>query len=143
MTEYSRPLPEISERNRPFWDAAKQGELRMQRCTACGHIRFPINPVCTVCLADGTEWVALSGRGEIFAKLVYHRAFNAAFADTLPYNVVMVQLEEGPRMFSNVVDTPDDQFQVGDPVEVVFDAVTDEVTIPRFRISQRSNGVTR
>lgn len=131
---YTGPLPNINDHNRPFWEAAKQNELRMQRCTACGHIRFPVNPVCTVCLSPDSEWAKLSGRGEVFAKLVYHRAFNPAFADTIPYNVVMVQLEEGPRMFSNVVGTPDDQFKVGDPLEVVFDAVTEDVTIPRFRI---------
>lgn len=139
MAEYRRPLPVVNERNRPFWEAAKRGELRMQRCRACGHIRFPINPVCTKCLSAETEWAQLSGRGTVWARIVYHRPFNPAFADAVPYNVVMVQLEEGPRMYSNVVGTPDDRIKVGDPVEVVFDPVTDEVTIPRFRIRHRES----
>jgi uncharacterized protein len=138
MAEYTLPLPTITDANRPFWDSARRGQLSMQRCTHCGHIRFPINPVCTECLSDAAEWTPLSGRGEVFAKLVYHRAFNAAFGDLIPYNVVMVQLEEGPRMFSNVVGTPHDQFKVGDPVEVVFEAATDEVAIPRFKIRGRA-----
>ena len=136
MAEYAKPLPTFTDRNRPFWEGARQGELRMQRCQDCGHIRFPISPVCTQCLSDKTEWARLSGRGEVFAKLVYHRAYNPAFKDDVPYNVVMVQLEEGPRMFSNVVGTPNDQIKVGDPLEAVFDPVTDEVTIPRFRIRE-------
>ena len=133
-TKPAKPLPVINDRNRPFWDGAKAGELRMQRCTACGHIRFPISPVCSVCLSDQTEWTSLSGRGEVFAKLVYHRAFNPAWADDVPYNVALIQLEEGPRMYSNVVGTPNDAFKVGDPVEVVFDPVTEEISVPRFKI---------
>jgi uncharacterized OB-fold protein len=129
----AKPLPTINERNRPFWDAAQQGELRMQRCTACGHLRYPINPACTKCLSTDVEWAKLSGRGEVFAKIVYHRAYNPAFADDVPYNVVLVQLEEGPRMYSNVVGTPNDELKVGDKLEVFFDRVTDEIAIPRFK----------
>lgn len=136
-TEYKRPLPKITDHNRPFWDAAKNSELRMQRCADCGHIRYPILPACTVCLSPNTEWVRLSGRGEVFAKIVYHRAYNAAFADDLPYNVVMVQLEEGPRMYSNIVGTPNSEIQVGDPVEVTFDHVAEDAAIPRFRLASR------
>jgi uncharacterized OB-fold protein len=133
MIEYTKPLPNITDRNRPFWDAARQGELRMQRCLACGHVRYPIGPVCTVCLSEDSEWARLSGRGTVFATLVYHQVYNPAYADDVPYNVSMIQLDEGPRLFSNVVGVPPDQVKVGDAVEVVFDAVTDEVSIPRFR----------
>lgn len=136
MAEYDLPLPNITELNRPFWEAARAGQLKMQKCTSCGYIRFPIQPVCTKCLSDGAEWTALSGRGEVFSKIIYHRAFNKVFNDKIPYNVVMIQLEEGPRMFSNIVDTVED-FKIGDPVEVVFDAVTDEVSIPKFRIASK------
>ncbi len=132
MAEYAKPLPTISERNRAFWEATRRGELRMQRCLACGHVRYPIGPVCTRCLSEETEWARLSGRGTVFATLVYHQVYNPAYRDDVPYNVALIQLEEGPRMFSNVVGVPPEQVRVGDPVEVVFDPVTDEVTIPRF-----------
>jgi uncharacterized protein len=135
MSDYNKPLPVITDRNRPFWEGAKEGRLRMQKCTNCGHIRNPISPVCPRCLADGFEWTDLSGRGEVFAKLVYHRPFNKAFEDAVPYNVVLVQLEEGPRMYSNVVGIPNDEFKVGDKVEAYFEKVTDDVTIPRFKIA--------
>ncbi|MDE3075325.1 MAG: Zn-ribbon domain-containing OB-fold protein [Chloroflexota bacterium] len=134
MAGYEKPLPAITEANRPFWEAARKGELRMQRCTACGHIRYPINPVCTACLGSGTEWIRLSGRGTVFASLVYYQVYHPAFKDDSPYNVSLIQLEEGPRMFSNVIGIPPDEVKVGDAVEVVFDRVTEEVTIPRFRL---------
>jgi uncharacterized OB-fold protein len=137
MGEYLKPLPTLSKDNRPFWEGCKAGKLRMQQCGDCGHIRFPINSVCPKCLSGKFEWKDLSGRGTVFSYVVFHQVYNKAFAGDVPYNVAMVQLEEGPRMYSNVIGVPNDAVKVGDPLEVVFDAVTDEVTIPRFRLSGR------
>lgn len=134
MPDYKKfPLPEINDNTRPFWEATSKGELRMQKCTDCGYIRYPINPVCTKCLSSNTEWVKLSGKGSVWSALVYHHVFNPAFADDVPYNVSMIQLDEGPRMFSNVVGCAPDAVKVGDAVEVTFDKVSDEITIPRFK----------
>ncbi len=130
---YAKPLPVVTSENRPFWDACKAGELRMQQCTACRHIRYPINLVCPRCLSPATDWVELSGRGTVFSYIVFHQVYHPGYQDDVPYNVAMIQLEEGPRMFSNVVDGIAAGAKVGDAVAVVFDAVTPEVTIPRFR----------
>lgn len=137
MTDYTKPLPEIGEENREFWDGARAEELRMQRCASCGHIRYPIGRVCPECLEEGHEWVPLSGRGEVYSSIVFHQVYNKAFADDVPYNVSLIQLDEGPRMFSNVVGVPPSEVRVGDRVRVVFDAVTEEVTIPRFTPEER------
>lgn len=128
-----KPLPTITDENRPFWDGCAAGELRMQECTACQHIRYPIQPLCPRCLGTEVTWRALSGRGEVFAKVVYHRAFHPAYAPDVPYNLVLVQLEEGPRMYSSVVDSPNDLIEVGDALTVVFEQVADGVHLPRFR----------
>ncbi len=133
MNPYTKPLPTLDAENRPFWDGCREGQLRMQQCDACGHIRFPINEVCPRCLAREHHWQALSGRGTVFAYVVFHQVYDPAFAADVPYNVALVQLAEGPRMYSNVVGVPNDAVKVGDPVEVVFDPVTPAVTIPRFR----------
>jgi uncharacterized OB-fold protein len=130
----AKALPTITDENRPFWDAAARGELRMQRCLACGHIRHPIQALCPVCLSAEVEWHRLSGRGTVFAKVVYQRAFNPAWAADTPYNVVLVQLDEGPRMYSNIVGSPNDAFAIGDAVEVVFERIADGVSVPRFRL---------
>jgi uncharacterized protein len=130
----AKPLPIVTDENRPFWDATARRELRMQRCRTCGHIRYPIQALCPVCLSADAEWHLLSGRGVVFAKVVYHRAFHPAWAGDVPYNVVLVQLDEGPRMYGNVVGVANDAFGVGDAVELTFDHVSDEITIPRFRL---------
>ena len=133
MTDYRKPLPELTAENRVFWDACRDGRLSLQRCRACGHIRYPVSPLCPGCLSEQTEWVDLRGEGEVMARLVFHHVYHKAFADDVPYNVVLVQLDEGPRMFSNVVVVPNDAVQVGMRVKVMFDPVTPEITVPRFR----------
>lgn len=133
MAEYAKPLPVLTDENRPFWEACRAGELRMQKCLECGHVRYPIQIICPRCLSERCEWARLSGKGTVFARLVFHRAYNKAFAADLPYNVVLVQLDEGPRMFSNVIGTPNEKIVVGARVEAVFEPVTPEITLPRFR----------
>jgi uncharacterized OB-fold protein len=136
MTEsdlVAKPRPTITEENRPFWDSARAGELRLQRCGSCHHVRHPIQALCPVCLVDEFEWALMSGRGSVFAKVVYHRAFHPAYRDDVPYNVVIVQLDEGPRLFSNVVGVESSELEVGDRLAVFFDVVDAELTVPRFR----------
>jgi len=138
-SEYTKPLPTITDDNRGFWEGCKNNQLRMQKCGACGHVRYPISHVCPDCLSYDFEWTTLSGRGEVFSYVVFYQRYHKAFAEDLPYNVALVQLEEGPRMYSNIVgvDSSDgDAVKVGDKIEVVFDAVTPEVTIPKFKLRQ-------
>ena len=89
--------------------------------------------MCPDCLSDQSEWMDLSGKGEVLSRIVFHQVYHKAFVGDVPYNVVLVQLDEGPRMFSNVIGVPNDQVQVGMRVVVTFDPVTPEVTIPRFQ----------
>jgi uncharacterized OB-fold protein len=136
MNDYLKPLPTITAANRPFWDAAREGKLVMQQCGECSHVRFPISHVCPRCLSYEFAWRTLSGRGEIFSYVVYHQVYSAAFKQDVPYNVAMIQLEEGPRMFSNIVGVSNDLPKVGDAVKVDFEKVTDVVTLPRFRLDK-------
>ncbi|MFC4055483.1 Zn-ribbon domain-containing OB-fold protein [Actinomadura syzygii] len=135
MTTPEKPIPTVTDENRPFWDGCAAGELRMQRCASCSHVRYPVQPLCPKCLDDSAEWTALSGRGEVFAKVIYQRAFNPAFAADVPYNLVLVQLDEGPRMYGNVVGPADDGIRVGAAVAVCFDEVAEGVSVPRFRLA--------
>lgn len=134
MNEYLKPLPTISDENREFWTACKAGKIRMQQCEKCNHIRFPISHVCPKCLSYETKWTNLSGRGEVFSYVVFHQLYNKAFEKDIPYNVALIQLEEGPRMYSNIVEVDNDAVKVGDNVEVVFEKATEEVTIPKFKL---------
>jgi len=134
--EYLKPLPTLTDSNRPFWAAALDGRLCMQRCKSCQHVRFPISHVCPRCLSYEFEWHDLSGRGVIFSYIVYHQVYSQAFKMDVPYNVAMIQLEEGPRMYSNIVGVANDVPKIGDAVKVAFERVTPEIKLPRFKLAK-------
>ena len=133
MTAYAKPVPTISPELRPFFDAAKRRELVVQRCRGCGALRFPAREICSQCLSRQVEWVPVSGRGEIFSYNVMHQVYHPGFATEVPYAVVVVQLDEGAKMISNLVGVAPQDIRIGMRVEVVFEDVSDEVTLPKFR----------
>ena len=135
--EYKKPLPGIDDVNRPYWEAARRHELVIQKCRCCGHYRYPPGTNCPDRLSDDLEWVKVSGRGTVFTWTVFHKVYHPAFADEVPYAVVAVELEEGPRVTSNLVDCPLEVITAGMPVEVVFEDVTEEMSLPKFRPSER------
>lgn len=134
MSSYNKPLPEISDENRGFWEATASHELRLQKCISCRHIRYPVAAYCPVCLSEDFEWSKVSGRGKVFSYVVFHQVYHAGFKDDVPYNVAMIELDEGPRLISNIVGVEERDVAANTPVEVVFDQVTDEITLPRFRL---------
>ena len=128
-----RPLPVPDEVTEPYWAAAREGRLTAPRCTSCGALFFPPRPRCPTCLADEVAWETLSGRGVVHTFTVVRQAPHPAFADDVPYVIAVIEADEGIHLMSNVVGCHPDDVRVGAPVEVVFDAVTPEVTLPRFR----------
>lgn len=133
MAEYARPLPVPDGDTRPFWDAAKEHHLVIQRCQDCQTAIFYPRAVCPTCMSDRITWIEASGRGTIYSYTVVHRA-PPGFQDSVPYVVALIDLDEGARMMSNVVDDPA-KVRIGAPVEVLFDDVTEEITLPKFRVS--------
>lgn len=131
--KYEKPLPRIDETNRYYWEAARQHELMLQRCQECGQYRYPPGDSCPRCLSDSMVWVKASGQGTVYTWTVFHQVYHPAFAKDVPYAVVAVALEEGPRLVTNLVDCKLEEIKVGMPVEVVFDDVTEEITLPKFR----------
>jgi len=133
MTSYNKPLPIINDDNRRYWEYCKQHELRMQKCTNCGYIRFPAGILCPRCHSMDARWVKLSGRGKIYSFVVYRMSYHPSYANDIPYNVAVIQLTEGPRMESNITGIKVEDLKVDMPVEVYFDDVTAEVSLPKFR----------
>ncbi len=133
MFTIEKPLPRASEDSAPYWEAAQRGELRMQRCGSCGQLRFPPAVLCPRCLSEDVEWTRLSGRGTVFSWIVVHQSQHPAFNADTPYNVAIVELEEGPRLHTNLVECRNEEIAIGMPVEVVFEPVSDQVTLPKFR----------
>lgn len=119
----------------PFFAAARKRRLVVQRCAGCGALRFPARELCSSCLGTTAEWIPVSGRGEIFSYNVMHQVYHPAFADDVPYAVVIVKLAEGPKLTTSLVDSPPDAIRIGAPVDVVFEDLSDEVTLPRFRLT--------
>lgn len=132
----AKPLPQISAEMAPFFEAARRQQLVVQRCRGCGTLRFPARDRCSACLGREVEWVPVSGRGTVFSFTVMHQVYHPGFAAEVPYAVVLVALDEGPRMISNVVGCPPSDIHIGMPVEVVFETVSSEVTLPKFRAAR-------
>jgi uncharacterized OB-fold protein len=130
--DYKKPLPTIDPINRGFWEHARNEKLAVQVCAACGERRMPPSPVCPSCLGDKQGWEVVSGKGTLLSWITFHRAYWPGFAPEVPYDVCLVQLDEGPILVSNLVGTSGRQVAVGDRVEVVFERATDEITLPKF-----------
>ncbi len=133
MSEYQKPIPVPSEESEPFWEMAKKHELRLQKCSDCGAFRFPPAVVCPECTSMEAEWTAVSGRGRVFSFVIFHRPYHPAFKGDIPYGVAVVELEEGPRLLSNVVSCSPEEIRCDMPVVVVFEDITPEVTLPKFK----------
>ena len=128
-----KPLPLIDDDTRAYWAGLARGELLLQHCRDCGHVQFYQRALCGRCLGAGVEHRPASGRGSVYSFSTVHRAPSPEFKDDVPYTVVLVELAEGPRMISTLVDTPPEAVRIGQPVEIVYDRVSPEVTLPRFR----------
>lgn len=96
------PEPPVTELSQPYWDGLSAGELRFQRCTDCAHAWLPVREECPQCWGDQWRFEASSGRGILVSWVVYHKAYHPYFQDRLPYNVAIVELDEGPRLLTNV-----------------------------------------
>ena len=132
MTEYKKQLPDITSVDKPFWDAAKKHELVAYQCLNCGTFYSQVTD-CVACDNPRMEWVKVSGKGEVYTFGIYHQLYHPAWKEEIPYNVSWIKLDEGPLIMSNVVECKNEDLYVGMPVEVVFDDVTEEVTLPKFK----------
>jgi uncharacterized OB-fold protein len=132
MPEIKKQLPLVTESNKAFWEAARRHELLAYKCLDCG--RLCTQQIdCIACGSRRMEWVRLSGRGEVFTFCIYHQSFHPAWANDIPYNVAYVKLEEGPLLMTNIVGCDNRDIYIGMPVEVVFEDITPEVTLPKFK----------
>jgi len=125
------PLPRPSPESAPFWEACRNGELRLQRCRACGRFWFPPAVLCPECWSTEWSWERTSGRGRIHSFVVYRRMYHPAFPP--PYVVAVVELTEGARLPTRLIDVDPDSICVGQEVEVVFAPVGGELRLPLFR----------
>lgn len=133
MSEYRKPLPEIQPFSRPFWEAAREGRLLVQFCKDCdARIFFPRRQ-CPECWSDSLDWLQASGKGVVYAFSVTCEGVEEAFVPDLPIILAWVDLPEGIRMQTNLLDCAPQSVRIGMPVEVVFKRVTEQIALPYFR----------
>jgi len=126
--------PEATPETQPFWDGCREGVLMLQHCGGCGDAYFPPSPYCPRCLSDEVEWKPASGRGRLHTYLISHRPAPGFDADA-PYAIAIVELDEGPRMMSNIVGVPNtpEHLVLDMELQVTFEARGDAVQVPVFR----------
>jgi len=132
MADYEKFLPEITPLHEPFWSALREHRVELQRCDRCGRLRFIPSELCPCGSAEAT-WTPIAGTGEIYTYTVVHRAPTPAYQADAPYVIAHVTMDEGPRMISTLIDCDPSSVVIGTPVEIVFDDVTPELTLYRFR----------
>jgi len=130
---YTRPLPDPTSATQPFWDAARQHRLVIQRSKKTGHYVFYPRNVSPFGAGDELEWVEVSGRGTVYSYTVARRPTAPQWADEGPYVIAIVELAEGPHLTANVVDCPPDDVKIGMPVVATYQDVTPDVTPVQFR----------
>ena len=130
------PLPDTKDWNtREWWDHVKRHELVIQRCKACGAFRHTPVPICSQCRSFDYEWHPVRGKGVVYSYTIAYHPPSPAMKDLVPYNVVVVELPDAGnvRIVGNLLDVPNEEIRVGLPVEVTFEDVNEEVTLPQWR----------
>ncbi len=127
-----RVLPYPNSATRPFWEATARGELVVQWCPHCERAQFHPGPLCRTCGGE-PEWKTCTGRGTVYTYSIVRQSHSRPFRDLVPYVVAMIDLDEGVRMMTNIVDCPVDEVRIGMPVEVVFAEAVDDIALPFWR----------
>jgi uncharacterized OB-fold protein len=125
-----RPAPVPDQASQPFFDAAREGKFLLKYCPACNRYLGPSAEVCDACFDPAIEWRESSGKGRIYSFVLNHQVVHPGFKELVPYSVIVVELEEGPR-FTSTYDGPNDEIEVDMPVRVTFENLG-EVTVPKF-----------
>ena len=131
-TAYLKPLPEPTPDTAPYWQAMREGKLKLQACGACGKVRHYPRPVCPHCYSMTAAWVEAKGAGRVHSWTIAHHPFHPGFKGELPYVLVTVDLDEGVRMQAQMRGVATASLKIGLPVKVAFEIATSELTLPVF-----------
>ena len=129
----AKPIPAPDAASEEFFQAAARGKLVLQRCRSCGAWRFQARARCDVCRSGDAEWAQVSGRAKLISHARVHQKYHPAFEPDLPYNIAVVELEEGTQLLTNLVGIDGIELKPGMPLMVVFEEAGEGVWIPKFR----------
>ena len=132
MAEINRALPRPTPETQHYWDGTREGELRLQRCDDCKQVYFPPRPFCPACASRSVSVFKASGKATLHSYVINHRSMPGF---TAPYAIAVVELEEGPRMMTSIVDTPQtpEALVLDMALSVVFEKASEEITLPKFK----------
>lgn len=133
MVDTNFPYPVIDGDSKEYWEACKNGKLLIQQCEDCNKYIFFPRIVCPSCMSNKIKWVESSGKGKVYSFTVARRNRHPAFVDKVPYIVALIELEEGVRMMSNLVNVEVEDVKCDMPVEVVFEKIDENLTLPMFQ----------
>jgi uncharacterized OB-fold protein len=128
--ESQRPVPVPDEPSAPFFEGAARGELMLQRCGSCGAFMWPVKSRCVGCFSEEVEWAPATGRAELYSFVVVHQRY-PGFEE--PYVLATVETAEGVRLNTSIVGASADELEIGMPLEVMFEAVSEDVVVPKFK----------
>jgi len=126
-------VPKANSLSQPYWDAARDGQLKLQQCSHCSHMWHPTLPNCPRCQSREIIWTPVSGRGTVYSYTVVHHAAHVAMAKRVPYVVALITLQEGPRLVSNLLECAPHEAHIGMEVELAFQEISPGVVLPQFR----------
>ena len=132
-TAWNKPLPTVAGETKAFWDSCRRGQLVIQYCDGCDEYQWYPRGICADCWGESVRWVQSSGRGTVWTYTVTYQNRTPGFAEMVPYVLALVELEEGVRMFTNIVECNPRDVYIGMPVEVTFQTATPQLTIPYFK----------
>jgi len=124
----------IDDYTRIFGEACTQHSLIFQRCHDCGHVRWPLSFVCPRCASQKAEWIQSGGKGHVYSYAVFHVPFHHKFIDKIPYIVAIIELREGPHFLTNIIGCEPTQVKCGMEVEIVWEDVSSEINLPKFKL---------
>jgi uncharacterized OB-fold protein len=132
--QYDKPIPEPNALTKPFWEAARNHKLAIQSCKSCGNKQWFPRAWCLECGSRKLEWAEVGGRGTVYSYTIIRQVIGnvPAFQRDIPFVIALVELDEGPRMYSNIVGCKPDDIKIGMKVKVVFDDATETFTLPKF-----------
>ncbi|PKB78072.1 MAG: hypothetical protein BZY88_19980 [SAR202 cluster bacterium Io17-Chloro-G9] len=133
MPDWNKPLPTVAGETKPFWDACRRGSLLIQKCDRCNEYQFYPRGICSNCWCEDIGWVTASGKGTVWTFTVTMQNGTPGFAEDVPYVLALVELEEGVKMFTNIVECEPGEVTIGLPVEVTFLRANDQISVPFFK----------
>jgi uncharacterized OB-fold protein len=129
-----KPKPRPAPESLPYWQAAREHRLALPKCESCNQFWFPPSKSCPHCLSTDFSFQNVSGKGKVFSFVTFHRVYRPAFTNDVPYVVALIELDEGPRLLSNIMGVTHEQVKCEMRVEVVFDDYDEEISIPKFKL---------